>query len=474
MKIVSHFLRCIVAVGLIVGCSNQYLFSQDNEFIELNLHACPVPKKPDAIRLLPREQELRDGNAAIELLRMPWEQQNFMELKRKKMSDWLEMEGDNAELLKYEETFAHFKDKMRRSAYTRDADWDYPLGEKPTALIPLPDVQGMRAFVGRVMSLWIRIQISRGDLKEAEEGLLIQMACARHVCRTPVLVCNLVGVAVARIGFVQLEELIQHPKAENFYHALSMLPNSFGDIQATADIEAALIRGSIPSLNGVALLPVGDAKWKNAYEELFDNYLSGFPSTKTLRTDLGNQAQVCAEDLSKLTDFTDQQLQEMSDEETFVRWVIFYADKFGSKYISAVQLPIHEAIQALEDLEKEVDQFNKKIVRSDAEDASESTGSILFSFRSVAPYMGCHRTGRDAKLLQIVEAIRHFASQNENRLPKSLSDIKLHLPVDPFTNKRAQYELKEGVATLRWPSIPNMKEKDASMRSYKIRMADAN
>ena len=62
-----------------------------DDVVELTLHPMAVPSNPDSSRLLPRENELRDGNAAIELLRMPWEQSNFIALKAKLMNDWLEM-----------------------------------------------------------------------------------------------------------------------------------------------------------------------------------------------------------------------------------------------------------------------------------------------------------------------------------------------------------------------------------------------
>ena len=99
--------------------------------------------------------------------------------------------------------------------------------------------------------------------------------------------------------------------------------------------------------------------------------------------------------------------------------------------------------------------------------------SHFFDIHSVRAFVSCHRFSRNAKLLQIVEAIREYASKNENSLPKSLSEIELHVPVDPFTNKPAEYELKDGVAVLRWPAIPGVKENYVRVKSYQLKMADA-
>jgi len=324
MKIITSKIRLSVLVLMTVSVASGFLNAQKEEVIQITVHPRAVPANPDSIRLLPREHELRDGNAVIELLRMPWEQQNFMKLKGERMNDWLEMKGDDPEMIQYESAFLLFKDKMRRAAYTRDADWDYPIGEQPLVSILLPDVQGMRAFAGRVLTLWIRIQIAKGNLEGAEEGLLIQMACARHVSRTPFLVCHLVGTAIARIGFEQVESLIQEPESENLYYALAALPNSLGDFRAAVEMESTFIRGSIPVLAGGSLPPVGNLVWKKALDEMYEDFTSMYGSKKyTLdRDDVRRQAKIAAGELPALGEFTPDQIDKMSDEEKLLRWIL--------------------------------------------------------------------------------------------------------------------------------------------------------
>ena len=473
MKSIAFIIRSIFLACLVFGCANSNLHAQD-EVVELTLHARSVPKDPDAVRLLPREQELRDGNAAIELLRMPWEQSHFMNLERKRINDWLEMEGDNPELLKYESAFAVFKNKMRRAAYTRDADWDYPLGEQPLVTILLPDVQGMRSFVGRIMSLWIRVQIAKGNVQGAEEGILIQMACARHVCRTPFIVCHLVGAAIGQIGFTQFEDLIQHPDSQNYYYALSMLPDTLGNFNSTIDLEAIMVRSSIPSIAGTELPPVGDKRWKKAFEELYENYIFSMTTAPELdKKNLLRQAHVIAEDLPALTGLPRADVDKMSDEEISTRWILANSDRLIAKYIAAIQLPTHQTIQELIKLEDVARKLNSRTVPDDRTVPEGAVPTRFFNLASAQAFIGCHRFGRRAKLLQIVEAIRHYASENSNQLPQSLAEIDLVLPVDPFTNKQANYELKDGVATLRWPRIENLEEPNNYNRiySYKLKMA---
>lgn len=474
MKTVLHLCQLVLLIALIVVGQSKSLHAQER-VIELTIHARSVPDNPTANRLLPREHELRDGNAAIELLRMPWEQTNFMQLSRKRMNDWLEMEGDDPELLEYESAFAVFKGKMRRAAYIRNADWDYPIGEQPLVTILLPDVQGMRSFVGRVMSLWIRVQISKGELKNAEEGILIQMACARHVCRTPFIVCHLVGAAIAGIGFGQMENLIQHPEAENYYYALSRLPATLGDFESAVDLDATILRSSMPSIDGKPLPVIGDPVWKKAFMELFENFISQIGGMEKIdREVLQQQAEKSAKALEDSKSFSKEQISKMSDEEIFIRWLLGKADTFGGKYSAALQLPMHDTIQSLARLEKEVIELDEKIIFRNAGSPPPGASPVkFFDFYTPQAFMACHRIGSTAKLLQIVESLRHHASLNGNKLPASLDDIDLPLPRDPFTGEAAIYEIENGVATLRWPVVPNVSEKlNNSRQSYRIKLAD--
>jgi hypothetical protein len=50
--------------------------------------------------------------------------------------------------------------------------------------------------------------------------------------------------------------------------------------------------------------------------------------------------------------------------------------------------------------------------------------------------------------LQVLEAIRLHAFNNDGNLPKTLDEIKLPVPVDPVTGKQFEYSVEKGVATL--------------------------
>lgn len=66
------------------------------------------------------------------------------------------------------------------------------------------------------------------------------------------------------------------------------------------------------------------------------------------------------------------------------------------------------------------------------------------------------RLERKFALLRCVEALRMYAAENDGKLPAQLADIKLPLPVDPFTGKAFLYQLDGRTATLRSTARPGI------------------
>ncbi|MCP4450368.1 MAG: hypothetical protein GY809_02830 [Planctomycetes bacterium] len=58
------------------------------------------------------------------------------------------------------------------------------------------------------------------------------------------------------------------------------------------------------------------------------------------------------------------------------------------------------------------------------------------------------RTNRDMAVLQIVEALRHFASTHEGRFPQTLAELSRTVPDDPTTDEPFVYRLEQGTAII--------------------------
>src|SRR5262249_589805 len=162
------------------------------------------------------------GNAVPILLRLPWEQTPWMNTVYPTLQDWEsrpltapEWEGSGGVLPE------HFYLEMKRAAFRRDAAWEYPIGETQTLyLILLPDIQGMRVFLGQGLSARIRYHLSRGEFEQARNGILVGLANGRHLAQTPFYINQLVALSIHRIMLDRCAELIAQPNSPNLYWAL--------------------------------------------------------------------------------------------------------------------------------------------------------------------------------------------------------------------------------------------------------------
>lgn len=427
------------------------------EIVTLRVAAASA-EESNALRLLPASPDLKDGNAAVVMLRTTWEQANWMQKVWPKLGEVCDLPHDDPKV--QEIPFDSFQRQLYRAAMMKDAHWEYPINSEPLASILLPDVQGFRQLAGRGMKIWIAQQIVKGDLHRARQGILTQFACARHIAETPFLVTHLVANAITRMGLDRAELLIQQPDAPNLYWAFSKLPPAIGPVDEAIELESRALVKSLPALdNGV--LAVGSPKWKEAAVE-FSTFMSlsgnqewTVKDANALKKRLLTESQTALRDKLK---FDDDTLKEMSDEEKVMRWVMLTTQLFNTRTENAFSLPAPDAIRMLVRLDREVKQLEKKL---------EAPSPLMKNQAGI--YMSLYGFGRRVKFLQTVEAIRDHMSQNDGQLPKSLDDVALPIPNDPFTNTPFEYRMSKNTATLKMTPIEGVKRQQ--VRHYRIMAA---
>ncbi|MGD9857959.1 MAG: hypothetical protein AB7U20_23690, partial [Planctomycetaceae bacterium] len=276
-------------------------------------------------RLLPAEYELRDGNAAPVLLRLPWDQVQYFLNVVPTFGDYLDLAFDDPKLVGAEHVFSQAKfEQLKRAAYLRTADWEYPFGEVPLANILLPDVQGARDIVGRGLSVWIRHRIAIGKLSDAREGILVGLAVSRHYGRTPFMITQLVCAAIDSMMLDRLEELISQPGCPNLYWALAALPHPVIDLQPSAEVEQQMLVGTVPGLDHLELLKT-EAEWNEKATAIFNLFAnedrSSPPVDGNLR--LTRVAGWARARQSEWSEFSEVRLEKMSDAEVAVQWLLY-------------------------------------------------------------------------------------------------------------------------------------------------------
>jgi len=414
------------------------------------------------IRFLPKDTLLKEGNAAVVMLRMIWEQQTFMQNVVPKIPEFLALPFDDPRLAK-DFPFDGRQEELYRAAFMRDADWNYPLHEEPLATILLPDIQGMRTFAGHGLTLWTRIRIAKRDYAAAHEGILTQLACARHLARTPILVNRLVAESIARQALENIELLIQQPDSPNLYWALALLPDELGDSSAFLQWESEMLPRSLPSLrNGEP--DTEDPRWKKIAEE-FSTFMTVAIAIKpmSVQEGLALQSRMLAEAKAYLVReqlCTEQQLKNWSEEAIVMRWILDLNAVINGRIEAAYQLAPPLALEELAEVMKVIDDETKKI--------NAPASPFPASCRNI--HISTHLFDRNVKFLQTIEALRDYAASHYNQLPKSLGELELHTPSDPLTGKPFLYELNGDEATLSTPEISDLtKEQQQSIpKSYTL------
>lgn len=310
------------------------------------------------------------------------------------------------------------------------------------------------------MKIWIGKQIAMDDLNAAHEGIQTQLACARHLARTPILINHLTATSVSRMGLQRCELVVQQPKSPNLYWALAALPESLGPIQEAIQWQSRMLEKSLPSLmDGPP--SIGGAGWKVAAAECSEFMeLNMFDELTPIEAKALKERMVEAarEELETQFIFSRQQIADMSDEEMVMRWILLSTKQVNTKIENAFSLPAPAALKMLGQAETEIEGLQKRL----------AAPVSPFLAKPVDTYLALYAFDRHVKLLQIVEAIRDHMAGHDGLLPASLTQVQLHVPADPFTGKSFKYVIEDGTAVLSMPLLETIPVERQCRVTYRI------
>jgi hypothetical protein len=439
--------------------------------IELVIEPRAIQTPALRYRLLPTEAEIKAGNAAPILLRLPWEQTPWMNTVFAKLGtdeDKSETRPlTDPEWTKHDAVVPPFMyGEMKRAAFRRDASWEYPIGETQTPyLILLPDVQGLRGFLGRALSAKIRYHLSQGELDEAREGILVGLANSRHIARTPFYVNQLVAMAIQRTMLDRTTELMVQPESPNLYWALSNLPGSLIDLDRAANCEGSLLTMSLPAaadLNSDLDRKYTAAEWQTMGEQLA-KLIEMVETVSPPQQPAGEQTLVeqlsrlivaapprfafvaaARAELPEVLGISAERVAAMSDDEAAIRWYVAQRLKFDQLGASLLGLPPREAIPLLTKLVAD---------RAAMQKALNPTHSDALHPASM--YVAVRSLHRKIAALRIIEAVRDYLASHDGKLPDSLDEItSVPIPLDPLTDQPFVWKIDGTTAELTAPPVP--------------------
>lgn len=433
--------------------------------IELSLQPRAIETPALKYRLFPTESELKPGNAATILLRLPWEQTFWMketfptldqwESRPLNAPEWKSSQGVLPEML-----FA----EIERAAFRREASWEYPIRETPSPyLMLLPDVQGLRGFLGAGLSGRIRYHLSRGELDEARQGILVGLANSRHLAQTPFYVNQLVALEIDRTLLRRADELISQPNSPNLYWALSTLPDSLLELERAGSFEGDMFAMTFPAVHDLDS-PRDAAQWSKMARQLVE-FLEmveeippqeqpsekGSPVAQILQlvkpAEMTHVAKVVRQvraELPRMLEIPAATVAAMSDDEAFIRWYV-HLRMAGDQHAAAIlSLSPREAWPQFKRLREEREAMQKVM--------GAKSPDVL---RPISVYVSVWSLKRKIAALRIIEAVRHYLATHSGQFPETLDEIKeVAIPIDPLSGEPFQWNVAGQTAMLTAPPLP--------------------
>ena len=443
--------------------------------IELLLEGRAIESPVLKYRLFPAESELRDGNAAPILLRLPWDQLPWMNTIAPSLPEWETRALNAPEWSTFEQTHIfpdRFYDEIKRAAFRREAHWEYPIHETPAPhYILLNDVQGLRVFLRYGLAARVRYHLSRGKLDQAREGILVGIANAKHLAQTPFFITQLVAVSFHRSMLDQTGDLISQPNSPNLYWALSSLPDSLIELENAARLEEQMFEMAFPAVHDFdRARSVED--WKKMAHQLVSfliehEYLKSADKSvdeALIRSYFTVYAKTARAELVDHQGIPADRVAAMSDEEAGLRWYTHLHMSLDQRANAICSLPPREARPEFVRLQAEVDT------------CQAATG--IQRWPQVSPlgtYVSAWSLKRKVASLRVIEAVRHYMGTHDGKLPQALDEIQdVSVPLDSLTDQPFLWQVDGETATLKAPPLPeefiDAASSPSSVIEYRIRV----
>jgi hypothetical protein len=451
-------LGCVVLMALTFGARGD-----DANRTVVTLEVQPMAAPDPALRypLLPELRTMNPGNPVLGYLKCFGEQTHFFNhvTEVENRGKWLKMPLHQLPL----NEMGGYNDRntpMRQADYAArldTPDWQTLLRMKSEGgYVPVPELQQMRTLSDALLVRW-RARLSGRQIDDAVRTAQTTFALSRHISEYPCAVADLVALQIAKRGFEELEEMIQQPDCPNFYWSLTDLPSPFIDIRKGLQGERVITAAEFAAFDTAA--PMSAAQLKKVLrqmEQLFEDSEAGAP-----KAEAGNRPQPAAKAAQKW-------LEGRAADKEFV--IAARKRLVASGLAEEVVEKLPELQIVLLEMRREYEVQQDDVMKWHGVPFWKAEAVLLmytpgrqWSFDQRAKYAHLMRIAVQLEqriaLLRHVEALRLYAAEH-GKLPASLADITVPLPVDPVTGQAFAYEVDGAKATLRsrLPRRPNQPE----------------
>lgn len=447
MKPHQLMIVALMVCALIVPCRAQEAVKAPQQKV-YRLKVTPVaPARPAlGALLMPGVSERTGGDGAPLYFQAIVTWDNAEQLQ--KAADLLDMEKPfnlaEAKNLKIPESAMRLTAKAAR----RDrCDWQTPLREDGFMTL-LPELAKLRGLSSGVL-VQARIATAEKNYPETIKHLRTALALAKHAEGDPILIRQLICVAIASRTLDQAQEMIGSPDSPNLYWGLVNLPRPFSDSRLSMQWERASAILFFSSVRD------GDFSLLSKEQFVRDLNMLG-PLTGATGTTGGPTVNLAATAiLFKL--YPDAKR--------------FFIER-GAKKEEIEARPVHQVVAEfmVRDYLEQADEMYKlsglpphlalaELDRADAKFKEAMTSNVFNPFRLLLPALNSAQRrivslDRRIASMACVEAVRAYAASHNGKLPASLDDLTETpaLP-DPATSKPFKYEVRGNTAIIDVPAL---------------------
>lgn len=409
----------------------------------LEVHPAAVPDPVLKYRLLPGYGERRAGNAAVFYGKVTAEQSVYF--RREYWDQYQQLR----ELPLAEQLTSPLLDNfgstpgysmLRMAALCDDCDWQHPLRDENALEILLPEVQQTRNFA-RLLELQTLRQIRDRDFEGAVETLQTGHALARNVSKAPLMVNQLVGMAIEGIMREALELLLQQPEAPNLYWALAFAPRPLQNLRDSFEAEADVTLRNVPGFDQLESGIDDPRFWGEQYARAHA-CLRQFGSGRTDIRDVAGVASAIGYPVAKAL------LQDSG----------YPAEKVETLPVGKALL-LAERVNFQRNVQLQAAHAALPFSMVPPQAAGKNSGPSPFLTDDLfggSVRLAELRNERWRCALMVVEGLRHYAARHGGELPDSLDQVtETPLFPDPATGLPFEYRREGNVATVEGPDLPD-------------------
>jgi hypothetical protein len=343
-------------------------------------------------------------------------------------------------------------DRAARRAY---CDWELidRLREDGIGLV-LPDMQELRNFAALLRGR-ARLELLDGRFDQAARTLQTGAGLGTDLAQAPLLISNLVGIAVCNQMLDTVEDWVQRPDSPNLYWALTDLPRPLVDLRKGLEGERLTVDSLLPGYREMladpkaALPPPDQARGAQAgfskARLLLEGLDSGGDRLAFLRLALRTYPQ--AKRFLRSQGWAEEQVEGMPALQAVLLYQVHRYDVAYDELLKYASLPYPEGAAGL-----------RRITRRPPE-GREDGGSLDLADLLV-PAVGravpaAARLDRRVAALRCVEALRLHAAAHGGEPPARLADVhEVPVPADPVTGQPFDYRQEGDRAVLSAPPPP--------------------